>query len=296
MNRRAVLFTVLIITCMTAASEALREPEVIFPEIAAIATGALLAPRLVWKVNKKRIFGYIMLCAVLGMAIVLYCPFTLTIQMMLAFIVGEIILLRSDTSFAPMISAIVLPVMLQTRTPLYLVSAACFTGMILGLRTILEREGIRPRKSFTDVPFKMDASFIRRCLVGCIVIFAALQTGLRFMVAPPVLVAFTEFTNPQASARKKPVKAVALIALCAFTGAMLRYGITMTMGLPLTLAAFLGSLLTIFWISRFEMFLPPAAAIMLLSMLVPEVAVPVFPFMVSCGAALFMVLSILFFR
>ena len=282
MNRRAVLFTALIITCMTAASEGLREPEVIFPEIAAIATGALLAPRLVWKVNKKRIFGYIMLCAVLGMAIVLYCPFTLTIQMMLAFIVGEIILLRSDTSFAPMISAIVLPVMLQTRTPLYLVSAACFTGMILGLRTILEREGIRPRESFTDVPLKMDTSFIRRCLVGCIVIFAALQTGLRFMVAPPVLVAFTEFTNPQAS--------------CAFTGAMLRYGITMTMGLPLTLAAFLGSLLTILWISRFQMFLPPAAAIMLLSMLVPEATVQVFPFMVSGGAALFMALSFLFFR
>lgn len=80
MNRRAVLFTALIITCMTAASEGLREPEVIFPEIAAIATGALLAPRLVWKVNKKRIFGYIMLCAVLGMAIVRYCPFTLTVN------------------------------------------------------------------------------------------------------------------------------------------------------------------------------------------------------------------------
>ena len=39
-----------------------------------------------------------------------------------------------------------------------------------------------------------------------------------------------------------------------------------------------------------------AAAIMLLSMLVPEVAVPVFPFMVSGGAALFMALSILFFH
>ena len=48
------LFTVLIIVAMVGTSELMHEKEVIFPEIAAIAVGAMLAPKFTWNTSKLR--------------------------------------------------------------------------------------------------------------------------------------------------------------------------------------------------------------------------------------------------
>ena len=101
-----------IVTLMTAAACLLGNKEIIFPEIAAIAVGGLIAPKMVWNTNKRRILFFITLCAVLGVGIVRYVPLPLWMQMAMAFFISQIIFIYSGTSFAPMISAIVLPVML----------------------------------------------------------------------------------------------------------------------------------------------------------------------------------------
>ena len=52
--------------------------------------------------------------AVLGVGIVLFLPAALWVKITVAYAVSEVIFLFSGTSFAPMISAIVLPVLLST--------------------------------------------------------------------------------------------------------------------------------------------------------------------------------------
>ena len=54
-NQLLLLMTITIVTVMTAAACLLNNKEIIFPEIAAIAAGGLMAPNLAWNMDKKRI-------------------------------------------------------------------------------------------------------------------------------------------------------------------------------------------------------------------------------------------------
>ena len=107
----------LVMTLMVGAAELFHEREIIFPEAAAIALGALVSPKFAWNTKKSAIFFLIMGCAALGMAIVLL-PLPIPAALILAYLTGQIVLLVSGTSFAPLMSAVVLPVLLQGTTPL----------------------------------------------------------------------------------------------------------------------------------------------------------------------------------
>ena len=101
-----VICAVILVGGMTAAAVLLNNCEIIFPEIAAIAVGALVAPKFSWNANKLRIFIYITVCAVIGVVLVKWLPLPIWAQMIIAFLLAQILLLNSETSFAPMISAI----------------------------------------------------------------------------------------------------------------------------------------------------------------------------------------------
>lgn len=169
-NLLPVIFTIIIITIMTAASEVLAEREIIFPEIAAIAIGCLLAPKMTWNTNKVRIFALIALCAGSGLIIVWFMPGPVWLQMIVAYCVGQLYFMYSRTTFAPMISAIVLPVLLQSRSIIYFASAVIFTLLILIFRLILERCEIRPLIDYDKAPlpelFKIQR-FPDQTLSGC---------------------------------------------------------------------------------------------------------------------------------
>jgi len=289
------VITVLIITLMASLSEMIREPEIIFPEIAAIATGAILAPRFTWVTSKRLMFFYIVFGAVLGMLIVAICPGPIWGQLMLAFLVSQVMLYFSRTSFAPMVSAVVLPVLLQTKTLVFLLSTILFTAVILLLRESLENMKLRPEESHEllemQSPLKSWIQMGKRMVVVFPLILLAILLNVRFLIAPPLLVAFTEFSNPQSKARKQPVKTVAMLAICSSLGTIFRYVLVLQLKLPLGVAAFAASICVVLLIYKTRIFLPPAAALMLLAMLVPVGVLLWYPLEVLVGAAALMFLS-----
>lgn len=293
------LITIAVITLMCGAAEAVGEKEIIFPEIAAICTGAVLAPRFTWRTSKARIFVLIMAGAVIGMGIVRFVPGPTWAQMILAFAIAQLMLAYSGTSFAPVVSGVVLPVMLGTRVSAFLVSAALCTGSILAAAVLLQRSGMREREHFLPGPLpKSPSDFgvlaLRTAGAGA-VIALGFALGIRFIAAPPILVAYTEFTNPRSGARRRPLRAILLVSLCALAGAACRYGLTLQAGLPLWVSALIGSVLAILLIERMGMFLPPAAAIMVLAMLIPQEAVLLYPLQALAGTAAFMGLACVLF-
>ena len=82
-----------VITGMTGATELFREREILFPEAAAIALGALAAPRLAWKTDKAGILVTIALCACIGVVIVRFLPLPLAWQLAAAYLAGQLVLL-----------------------------------------------------------------------------------------------------------------------------------------------------------------------------------------------------------
>lgn len=274
---------------MSAAAELTGEREIIFPEATAIALGALAAPHLAWRTDKLSIFLLIGICAAAGMLIVRFVPLALEWQLALAYLLGQLMLLCSRTSFAPLISAIVLPVLLQTRSPIYLAAAIVLTASVLLVRAAFERAGIRPREQFSPLsPGKEDCTALAaRTLFASLVCIAAVRSGFLLLACPPLLVAFTEFTRPGSRAMRTPVRTAALLTACAAAGALCRMLVCETLSLPLALAAAPSAACVLALAQWQKLMLPPAAAMAVLAMLVLPAQLPLYPLQAACGAALY---------
>ncbi len=288
------VLTVIIIAVMIGASELMGEREIIFPEIAAIAVGMLLAPRRPWQVSRWRVLVLISLSAVVGLAVSVLLPLPLWEKMCMAFLLAQVLLVFGGTSFAPLISAAVLPVMLGTESMVYLIAAVSLTALILLVNYALERFGLRAPEAYCPVHPPEGRAWARvmlRCLLGCVCIALAVTLRARYMVAPPMLVAFTEFMNAESPAKRKPWKAIALIAFCAAAGAVSRLALSVALGLPLTVSAIAAAVILLWLLREFDMYLPPAAALTVLAMLIPQSDLIVYPVEILVGIAVLMGLA-----
>ena len=120
-----------IVAAMVGAAELTGQSEIIFPEITAIAVGAFLSPRLAWRTDRVRMLVTVTLCAVLGVLLVRFVPLPVWGRLTLAYGLAQVVFLLSGTRFAPMISAIALPVLLGTESWVYPAAAFLLTGLIL---------------------------------------------------------------------------------------------------------------------------------------------------------------------
>lgn len=68
---------IIVVAAMVMAAELLHEKEIIFPEITALATGALVAPKRSWQTNRLLMVALIAVCSVTGVLIVQYIPMAL---------------------------------------------------------------------------------------------------------------------------------------------------------------------------------------------------------------------------
>ena len=293
--RKIIPFTsaVLLVTAMTASSGFSGEKEILFPEIAAIAAGGLVTDKLAWNTSYSRLFGSIALGSIIGVLIVLFLPLPLFAQMSAAFLAASLLLEFSGTSFAPMISAIVLPVMLQTKSVVYPISAVSLTGLIIETRILLEKNGLCSKPDFErkELPDKRELSeLITRWLAASMVITIAMGSRLRFLAAPPLLVAFTEFCHPNSKAMGRPVQTGLVITLSAFTGAVMRY-VFLSFGAYQFIAAALTVTAVFIMMKKLDMFIPPAAALSVLAYLIPEEALLTYPLQIAAGSAVFILLA-----
>lgn len=284
---------------MVGTAELLGEKEIIFPEITALTVGAIAAPKHSWRVSRTRMVLLIALCSVIGILIVRFSPFPKAAGLAAAYGVCQVIFLLSRTSFAPMISAAALPVLMGTETVIYPISAVSMTLLTCLAQYILERAGVCQPEEFQPLPepdgFMWGSAGVRTVVAGALA-FPLIHFGVQFCIAPPLLVAFTEFSNPQSKARAKPVKTVFIIAACAFAGALLRYLLCSCAGLPLTVAAILSVAATLAAMKAAGQFIPPAGALGVLPMIIPEEALAVYPVEVLAGAAAFMAAALCFRR
>lgn len=291
LNSLSALCFLLVLTGMVGLAEGTGEAEFIFPEAAAIALGALVAPRFAWQTSKASLFTAIGLCACLGVVIVRCVPLPLAWQMTLAYLLGQGILLASRTTFAPLISAVVLPVLLQTRSVVYPLAAALITLCILGLRLLLERLNLRAKPTFHPTVPAFRSDFVLRTLAVGALCLIAIPLDVRFLVCPPLLVAFTEFTRAGNAAIGTPLRTTALLGLCAATGALCRLFLHELLPLPLAVAAAAAGVLILCFVQSQKFFLPPAAALSMLAMLIPAESLFVYPVQAACGAVVLVLLA-----
>lgn len=290
---------IVLAAAMVGASELLGEKEIIFPEITALTVGALAAPKQSWRVSRVRMVLLIALCSVIGILIVRFSPLPKPANLAGAFLICQVIYLLSRTSFAPLISAAALPVLMDTETVIYPLSAVTMTILTVLAQALLERFGAYEREQFTPLPLPDRfawLSVVLRTAAAAVLAFPLIHFGYNFCIAPPLLVAFTEFSNPSSKARNKPLKTVLVITGCAFCGAAFRILLCVLLPLPLTLAAVLSVTMALIIMKLAGQYIPPAGALAVLPMIIPAPALLIYPAEILAGATVFMGLSLCFRR
>ena len=283
---------------MVGVAELLNEKEIIFPEITALAVGYMVAQKRSWKVNGKRMLLLITICATVGVLIVRYSGLTLFPQMIIAFSFAQILFMFSGTTFAPFVSAIVLPVMMQTKSFIYPIYTVVLTILVIGFHQLFLKMKIREDEKYIPVMLNSKDDIIDTALrIVCIAIvgFVAIYFDFKFVIAPPLLVAFTEFSRPRNKVRNKPIKTVLVITGCALVGSLSRYLLTIKLELPLTVSALIATLIMLLILTYTKMYMPPVGAITILSMIIPQSSVITYSLQIFVGSVVIILLSRVFF-
>lgn len=270
------------------------EKEIIFPEIAALAVGSFLTERFAWRASWPRMIICLELCSLIGVGVVRYGPESMWAQITLAYVGAQLVLMFSRTSLAPMISASILPVITQTRSAVDLISALAFTCLIVILRIALEKFSIKETNNFSPAPWPnindWETFAFRTVCVACLA-YIFMPLGLRFCLAPPLLVAFTELCRKECKVGDKRLQVIALITLCAIAGAACRYVIAIKAGLPLTVSAVIVGMAMIALICRSHIYFPPAGPMVIVALLPSDSALFLYPAEIFLGIAVMSLLS-----
>ena len=300
-NCRAVLRNVLCIlapTLMVGLSEFLGEPEIIFPEFAALAIGAWLTPCAPWRTTPFQIIVLLALASCTGVGMHLLLPIPMLFKVLLAFLFTGLCLTISRSTFVPMISACVLPILMGTDTLVYPLSVVVLGIVCIGIRRLLGQYGLVS-------PFSPPASsqalrqtlrdWLLRTLVFGLVAAVPIHTQNYYLIAPPVLVVFVEFTNPESTLRKKPLKILLVIALSCLIGEGTRL-LHIHLEFSLWLCACFSLFLLMLVFSLTKTAFPPAGAMALLPLILPAQQAYLCSLKAITGCALFLGLALLLFR
>ena len=125
------IMTILLVALMILMSEVFHEKEFIFPEITALTIGAWLAPKQVWKTNKIKLVFLIAAYASLGIILVKYVDIDIYFKILIGFVVCVTGLFLSKTTFAPLISATILPIIINSESWLYPLFATAMSILIV---------------------------------------------------------------------------------------------------------------------------------------------------------------------
>lgn len=275
---------------MVAAAGLLHNKEIIFPEITAVTIGALAAPKQPWNTSRLRLLLTISAAAAIGVGLVIFVPLALVFKIPLAILCAAGCVTFSRTEFLPAISACVLPVLLGTRSPVYIASVVTMTSLILLAQLIFEKTGIREKNIFTPVqPDKQLISLrIRQLAAASLICMIPALTNEIFFIAPPLIVAFFEMSKPGSKLLERSPQAVSLIVTASVSGVLSRFILTEKAGLPLAVSAAVSCAVILFAVCRIRMFFPPCGAIATLPFIIPENALLKFPFEITAGTLIFL--------
>lgn len=292
------VFSLLMIALMTGVAEWTEEKEIIFPEMVALTIGLWIIDKRVWNVNRLQIILLMTVGSIAGVCIVRYspCPFLCNIGIAYAF--AAICLFLTRTGLIPLISACILPVLLQTETWIY--PSAVFLMSVLAVtgQKLMEKYGIRHRTEYVPIARNWKRDLLRWfCLLFFVVLISTLAVGTRnlYFIIPPLLVTFTEIVNSKAGFRNRPVQVFLFMVTSSALGTIAQLVGYYQLHLPesvVTLFILICLFILFEWTGKY---FAPAGALALIPLLIPQEKLFWLPLQAAIGAAIFIAIAMVVF-
>lgn len=287
--KTGVGISVLLIAAMTGAARYFGRHELFFPELLAMAMGCFWMEKRPWRTSRPLLFLSLTLGGCLGYGLTFVPGLGVSEKMLIGYALCGVWLAFRRINVTPMLSACLLPLLLEGATWLYPVAIASQMALLCGLEWLLERRGLRPRVPFDPLEGDFPELLWRwgkLTALLCILLWTAHWAG-RFAAIPPLIVAYSAFADLYRPARKHYWLGVGFCAFAAPTGVLgCRYG--MAAGIPEPLTVALLTVLLAVSCRRLEYFLPPCGALLLLPFLLPEAALGQYLWQAPVGAVLFL--------
>ena len=285
------------VALMVLAAELFDEPEIIFPEIAALTVGAFLSDHMPWKVTSIRMLLLMSVSALMGYGLSAFVPLPMFLKVMIAFIVCIFALGAAKSTMLPMLSAGILPILTNVQSIIYPLSVLTLTAAVIGIRLLLEEYGVVDvnQYDYEDPEPKME--WVRRLwlILGFGIMAAvAIGSGMICLIAPPLAVIFAEAAEIESPVHKAPLRFFLCTVLCTFFGTSCRLVCVDLFRLPLTVGATAAAAGAIGLLMIFRKPFPPAAALAVLPFILSEEMVMVYPFQVTAGCGVFIGLDVLY--
>ncbi len=293
------IFGIFMALIMVLVAEFSGEKEIIFPEICALTIGAWISEQQPWKTNKRRIFFLMSIAALFGVLIVRYINIPLIFQVCLCFGFTGFILTLCKTNFIPIISACILPVYLRTESWTYPISVTIMALIIIIAQWLMEKFHMRPVNKFIPCEFNIKNQIIKwskLLVVFGLIALIPFKTHQIYFLAPPLIVMFTELANPNSPVRKKPHYIVGLMTFSTLIGCILRIGLNIYLGLPLSICTAIACIILFIALNRLKINFPPSGAILLIPMILDKNLLYIFPLEVFVGAVILCITALLLFR
>lgn len=293
------IFGIFMAISMVWLAELSGEKEIIFPEICALTIGAWIAEQQPWAVNKRRIFLLMSAAALFGVLIVRYCPLPLIFQVCICFGFTGVILTACKTNFVPIISACILPVYLKTSSFVYPSAVMIMSLIIILAQWIMEKNHLRPVNKFKPCNFILKNQIIKwskLLIVFGLIALIPFKAHQIYFLAPPLIVMFTELSNPNSPARKKPAYIVGIMTFSSFIGSFVRLILNVHLHIPLSICTALACCILFVALNKIKINFPPAGAVLLIPMILNENLLLRFPFEVFVGATILCYIAMVMFN
>lgn len=220
------LLTLFMVLIMMGCSLLINNPEIIFPEIVTLTIGTWLAPKQVWKTSPVKLVGLILIYSVLGIVMVKYVDIPLYLKITAAFFMCAVGLIMSHTTFSPLISACLLPILMETESWIYPFSATLMTLIIVIIQSVLQHYKYQEYTFYRPVkvnPKKDTIILIERMIIIMVISAIAIYFDLKWLIAPPLIVAFVEISHPQFPLKHQLPSIYMLTVIMALIGAYSRH-------------------------------------------------------------------------
>ena len=275
------------------------ESEIIFPEICALIIGAWISEQQPWATNKRRIFILMTLASLFGIIVVRYFHIPLILQVCTCFCFTGFILTLFKTNFVPIISACILPVYLRTESWIYPISVSAMALIIIFAQWLMEKYHLRPVNNFVPCDFDIKYQIIKwskLLIIFGLIALIPFKTHQIYFLAPPLIVMFTELSNPKSPARTRPLYIIGIMTFASFIGCSIRLLFNIYLNTPLFACTAMACVVLFIAIDKLKIYFPPAGAILLIPMILDKNLLLTFPIEVFFGAIILCCCALILFR
>ena len=273
-------------TLMVLASELLRTPAILFPEILALLTGMWVMPRMPWRVERMHIPVLMTVCAVWGVILSRWSPLPTAMTVGAACRGAALLLLAVRSTLLPVLSACILPILLGEQSWIYPAAVLVMTVLLVLGQMLLERLQLRKPQPAERWNWRRGEEIFRWPIaISTIMALVAVGVtmGVPCVAAPPLAVLLSELSFKESPAAPHSLMIWIVTVCCGIIGTTARWLLCIRLGLPLTVAALAASVLAMALFHLLHRPFPPSAALAFLPLLLPESLIPTYPLQVAIG-------------